>query len=75
MARAFPLLTVGLTVTQARRERPGVLAGNESSNAAARVAGHAEPQASSRMHMPGRAGAALAPARQDQPVITAAGVR
>ena len=56
--RAFLLLTAGLTVTQARRKRTGVLAGNTSSHAVAGVAGHAGPQASSRMHMPGKAGAA-----------------
>ena len=56
--RAFLLLTAGLTIAQARRKRTGILAGNTSSHAAAGVAGHAEPQASSRIHVPGKAGAA-----------------
>src|SRR5260370_1147738 len=55
-----------------RRKRTEVLAGNKSSHASG-VAGHAEPQASNRMHMPGKA-RTLAPGRQDQPVITPAGV-
>jgi len=46
--RAFLLLAAGLTVTEARRKRTGVLAGNKSANAAAGVAGHAEPHRLSR---------------------------
>ena len=56
--RAFLLLAAGLTVTGARRKRTGVLAGGKSSNAAARVAGDAGPQASGRVQMPDKAGAA-----------------
>lgn len=61
MAAHSFLLAAGLTVTQARRKRTGVLAGNKSSNAAAGIAGvarHAEPQASGRVQMRVKAGAA-----------------
>jgi hypothetical protein len=49
----FLLLTLGLTVTQTRWKRPGILAGDTNSHAAAGVAGHAEPYASSQMLVPG----------------------